>query len=221
MSRSLLILGAGAALILGCGCEDAGRRRGDQMADDRGLGRDGGRSTEAGAGGDRGAAACQTTEKVEAYAPASGAAAGWVEDLTPPGGPGVESAYTDGDITGIIDGHQQPYEGKTDGFVREFYTKGNYELTLQLWEVKTAADARTLFESNKEKEEVGAGLTFEEIPNAPERAVIANDNPYWRVLGYKCDYTYEINASFPDPSVAGQAKGDVVAFVQYLSSFLP
>ena len=179
--------------------------------------------------GSDGPAACQpTTKKVEEFAPKANAVAGWGEDLVPPGAAGLETGYTDGDIEGIINGDQAPYEGKTDGFVREHYRKGNASLVLRLWDLKSAQFAKEVFEAKKKEDETGAGITFTDIPNAAERSVLGDNKPLWKVWGYKCDYHWKIYAcgtlpssAMCDPALFDTVKPDVIAFVQYLTKQLP
>jgi hypothetical protein len=157
------------------------------------------------------------------------AAGGWEEDLSKGGStPGPEAAYTDTDIENLsIDGHHAPFEGKTDGFVQEFYKKELFTLSLYLWDLKSTELASDLFASQKAKDE--PATVFTDIPDAPEKAVIGNKKPYWRVFGYKCDYMFEINAcvlvqgslNVCDQTKIETMKADVIAFVQYLTKNLP
>lgn len=179
--------------------------------------------------GSDGPATCQpTTKKVEEFAPKANAVAGWGEDLIPPGTAGLETGYSDGDIEGIINGEQDPYAGKTDGFVREHYRKGDASLVLQLWDLKSAQDAKALFEANKKKDETMAGIVYTDIPDAAERSVLGDNKPIWKVWGHKCDYHWKIYAcgTLPssatcDPTSFDTIKPDVIAFVQYLTKQLP
>ena len=233
MHRALWILGLS---FLVAGCSDDTVRPPDQKVTPL----DKGPSVEAKVGDGQltqqdgkktadGAAACQgTTKKVEEFAPKANAVTGWAEDLIPPGKAGLETGYTDGDIEGIIDGHQDPYAGKTDGYVREFYRKGNATLTLQLWDLKTASDAKTLYDKMKTDDETLNGIAFSAIADAPEESALGNNKPSWKVWGHKCDYHWEITAcatladsSTCDPAGFDALKPDVIAFVQYLTKQLP
>jgi hypothetical protein len=160
-------------------------------------------------------------KKVEEYVPKDNEAASWVED-TGVGKPGVEAGYTKKDIEDIIDGSNDPYAAEGEnGFAKQDYKKGAFTLSLFLWDMKTAAGAKKMYDKNKLDGEQQAGLKFDPIAGAADGAVIANDNPDWRVYHYKSHYIAKIISRFPDPKDADALKPDVIAFVKHLASKLP
>jgi hypothetical protein len=183
-----------------------------------------------------GKVACQTSQKVLAFAPAPGGAIGWADNTALWGatGAGPHDAYTDADIEALpIDGHNMPFQGKNKGFVMEYYLKGTSVLTFYLWDMKTAADAQAVYKTQKvDTDEVKNKIVFTDIPNAPEVSVIGAASNYWKVWGYKCNYLYEITQACVnisgDPSnivcdktQLDTVKPDVIAFVQAFVKGLP
>jgi len=160
-----------------------------------------------------------TAKKVEEYVPKDNELAGWTEDPKT-GKLGVEAGYTKQDIEAIIDGSNDPYatEGE-NGFAKQDYAKSTFKLALYLWDMKTAAGAKKMFEKSKTDGEAN-GLVFENV-TVSDDGILANDNPTWKAYGYKSHYTYKIYAKFPDPGQADALKPDVIAFMKLLAGKLP
>ena len=171
-----------------------------------------------------GAGGCQTpTKKVEEFAPASGEVTGWTLDTSKTNC----SGYTFEEIATKncpnIDGHQDPFEKEgCKGAVQRYFKKGNVTLRMVLWEMKTTAGAKAMFDYWKTKDETDGGWVFTDIPNAPERSVIGKDANF-TMYGYKCSYIWEMHGTgpdygpFPTPADADAAKPDLITFVQYLA----
>lgn len=149
---------------------------------------------------------------------------GWVEDTTV-GSPGVEAAYTTGDIEAIIDGAHDPYRDQgCNGFAKQDYTKTPskvFQLQLFLWDMKTAAGALAMYEKKKADDETGGGLTFETIPGAKDAAVLASDSPAWKAHAYKGHYVFKVYGNAVEPKDLQTLKPDVIAFVNLLLGKLP
>ncbi|MCC6747286.1 MAG: hypothetical protein IT371_06480 [Deltaproteobacteria bacterium] len=177
--------------------------------------KDGGTKGDVAAAKADGAAA----KKVEDYVPAPGAA--WEED-TAAGKAGVEAAYTDVDIEKIIDGENAPYAAEgTVGFAKQDYKKDGHKLLLKLWQMKTAAGAKKMFDANKKDAETNAGLIFEPVAQVADTAVIAYDQPQWKVFGHKGPFIYEVFASLGNVAQKDALKTSVLEFVQALAKALP
>ena len=174
---------------------------------------------------------CQTTKKVAELAPQPGGAVGWDDDAAKwaPDTGGPHAAYTDTDIENLpIDGHNAPFQGKNDGFVMEYYKKGTSKLEFHLWQMKSAQLAADVYSSLKSTDETTNKITYADVPNAPEKSSIGSAGNYWKVLGYKCNYYYEISKACVEvgPNVCDKTqldalKPDVIAFVQYFVKLLP
>ena len=139
--------------------------------------------------------AAGSANKVETLMPKPGAIKGWVED--PSMGQGVQAGYTTKDIEALINGSHDPYakEGNV-GFAKEDYQRGKFKLVVFLWQMKTAAGAKKMFDKNKEDGEDNAGLTFETLSGVKDAAIIGDDKPQWKAFAHRGPYVFKIYTTY-------------------------
>jgi len=135
------------------------------------------------------------TAKVETYVPKDNTVTGWIEDAAK--GKGVESGYDKKAIEGIINGSHDPYEKEgCVGFAKQDYKKGANGLIVFLWQMKTTAGAKKMFDKNKKDGEDNAGITFKVIPGVKDAAIIGDDKPQWKAYAHKGPYVFKLYASY-------------------------
>lgn len=94
------------------------------------------------------------------------------------------------------------------------------QLALQIWEMKTAASGKAMFDYNQAYGENDAGWTFEAIDDVSDEAIIISDyDGGWYVFGYRGPFVYEVVAQTAGDTAAFEA--DVIGFVKHLAGKLP
>ena len=136
-----------------------------------------------------------STKKVETFILGDNGVKGWVEDVSM--GKGVESGYDKKAIEAIINGSHDPYESEgCEGFAKQDYKKGAYTMIVFMWQMKTAAGAKKMFDKNKKDGEDNAGITFKVITGVKDAAIIGDDKPQWKAYAHKGPYIFKIYASY-------------------------
>lgn len=137
-----------------------------------------------------------STAKVETFVLKDNEAKGWVED-TSTGKTGVEAGYTKKDIEALIDGSHDPYaaEGCT-GFAWQHFVYGTTKLELKLWHMNATTGAQNMFSKKKKEGTTQDGLTFSTVSGVKDQAIIADDQPMWRVYAQKGPYIFKVEANY-------------------------
>jgi len=225
-STFIALLAASALIFLACSddttpvTKDTGAKDGMVKAD---AGNDGAPPNKDGsADTNKPADDAAAKQKVENYVPKDNAITGWVDDPNI-GKAGIESAYTDKAIEDIINGHHAPYAAEgTAGFAKQDYVNGKMILTLEIWEMKTTASAKTMFDRNKKDDETNAGVTFETQTNVKTAGIISKTyDAGWTSYGHKGPYVWLLKSQTTETSKEAPLKAETTKFAEALSTNLP
>lgn len=163
----------------------------------------------------------QAQDKVEKYVPADNEVAGWVEDPAV-GAAGVEAGYTYDEIVAIIDGSQEPYAAAgCKGFAKQDYKKGTFTFTLEIWEMKDTATAKSMFDTDKANLANDGIANSESIPCVYDASVIGNDSQMWKGYFYKSQYITKFVSRCATTGDVPALKTEAIALVKDVADKLP
>jgi hypothetical protein len=104
-----------------------------------------------------------------------------------------------------------------NGFAKEDYVKGTLQINLFLWDLKTSASAKQIFDFDK-AEAQKAGKTIEALTGVGQDAFVTSTTAKWEFFAYKSHYMVKM---FVIPKSDATSKTEGTAFIKALMNKLP